>query len=465
MSAASALPYPPDEPDEIRSRARGLLTMGESLGDAGARITAERFVLAMRWSGQASAAAGEDLDALAGVTREAAVALRDGAGPLFAYGDGLDEARSTIDSLRSSYDQLMDAPAPAGERARDDAEALQAELRELRELHQEVIDRTEVDAEQTGRALEGIGRRASLSHPGATPRTGVETQLLDRLPLLQQYRIATDGSGTEAARDLADELRALLARYEREGTSSWDELAPLLDGLQRRLCDPGFAATLLDLLGADAFVRLPDLIRAAAFDSVNHQANDRLVDGVGALATALVTASHTLGLPGGLSQRFVDDLAGRELDDGVAGDDVPRGKVNQIDQIQDALAAAGLADDVAKPVANAVSAGRIAAVLDGTGKLLLVTAVTAPVVDAVQGEWGDAAVSTVTAGLSVYGAISASALAAPAIALAGLITIVTFAATSPGSRSPTTASDDPPCHTTTGASRSRRDADVPNGAG
>ncbi len=412
--------------------------MGETMGDAGAAIGTDSVILNLRWSGSASDAAVAELEALSGITREAAVALGDGAGPLFAYGDGLDEARGTIDSLRRSYDQLMDAPAPAGERARDDAEALQAELRELHRAHREVIDRTEVDAEHTGRALEAIGRRASPSHPGATPRTGVEAQLLDRLPLLHQYRIATDGWGPEAARALADDLRALLARYDRDGTGTWDDLAPLLDGLQQRLCDPGFAATLLDLLGADAFTRLPDLIRAAAFDSSNHQADDRLVDGLGALATVLVTASHTLGLPGGLSQRFVDDLAGRGLDDGVAGDDVPRGNVNEVDQIQAELAAAGLANDVAKPVANAVGAGRIAAVLDGTGKLLLVAAVAAPAIDVLQGQWEEAAVSAVGAGLAIVGTFVSGPIGWAAIGVGGIITIASLTG-KPEDRAPTAA--------------------------
>lgn len=437
MTAAGggALPYPPDDPADIRRIAGSLTSCGSFAGEAAAGVRADRDALSAGWSGEAADASGAELAVVAEIASQAADALADGTGALLVYAGALEETRFAIDSLRSAYDDVTARPLTVGdqspERARDAAEAHQSAFAELHRQHEELLDDADLAAEMAGRRLRVIAERAAPVARGADVGAAVDVSLLERLPLLREHRVATDGRGAAVADDLAEDLRRLLDEYPADGDASWEEIAPLLAVLRQRRNDPIFAAALLNLLGADAYQRIPDLIRAGAFGWSGADAEALFVGGLGALSAVLITASHTLGRPEGLSQRFLDDLTGAtpgEAEPGEAetGDGEPSDEDRQIDQVQDALSAAGLAENVAEPVARAAGAGRLAAVLDGTGKLLLVTAVAAPVVDALQGQWDEAAGSTVTAGLAVVGATVSGPVGWAALAFGGLITIVSL---------------------------------------
>ncbi len=142
---------------------------------------------------------------------------------------------------------------------------------------------------------------------------------------------------------MAAELRAHLAAAagDADDTVDWPVLASLLATMEQRSGDPVFAATLLDLLGADRFQRLPELVRASAARWSSAGTDELFLGGLSTLSAVLVTASHTVGQAGGLSDGFLTDLVGPpEQGTSVSTDE-------QIDQVQEALSAAGLAPDAA----------------------------------------------------------------------------------------------------------------------
>ncbi len=78
-------------------------------------------------------------------------------------------------------------------------------------------------------------------------------------------------------------------------------------------------------------------------------------------------------------------------------------------------------------MARGVGAGRVAALFDVAGKLLLVTALAAPIVDVLQGHYEEAAVSAVGAGLAAVGAFVPGPIGWAALTIGAVITIVSVA--------------------------------------
>jgi hypothetical protein len=252
MTAAEALPYPPDEPQLVAGaadRCRRVAAVAARVGDD---LDRDAALLAGAWSGPAALGCRAELRAATGLVRSLCDPLHRSAGALRAHGEVLAGARAQIDRLREHYDELVAVqrrqltalahdtvtPGPVRRLLAEDARAAQqCGQAVLLRRHHAVLEEVAEHARLTGRRLRAA---AEAVVPGPRGRVGAvgdqEAGLAALLPLLAAGRRAAGAGLRPPAAGSAPELvrqwwAALTPDEQARATATWPAGLGSLDGL------------------------------------------------------------------------------------------------------------------------------------------------------------------------------------------------------------------------------------------
>lgn len=220
--------------------------------------------------------------------------------------------------------------------------------------------------------------------------------------------------------------RQLLELHRRQRLARLDpaDVTPVLDRFLDAVGDEPFAAAAaLSVLGVHGVRWVYEL---AAVERGDVEAR------IGAVTGVVLVASRSVGRPGGLAHRFVDDLLARgEADPTVDGAEVPPQDVARVSELLDR---AGAGQYLVETAAKGVRSGRVGLVVNA-GRVLAIGGLAAAVVDGLAEGPVALVEGLVTGGLGVIGAFTPGPLGW-LVGGAGLLLSIAFAVGTAGGRPP-----------------------------
>jgi hypothetical protein len=252
MSAAEALPYPPDEPAVVSGAATRCARLGAVAAQAADHLVLDAAVLDTWWLGPAARGCRREMHSATALVRSLAEPLHRSAGHLRAHAAVVAEGRSAIDGQRREYDALLaelrhetsrllqdrELPGPLRRLCLDDLQsAQQAQLTALHRRHQEVLDRVAEHARQVARLLtRAAGSVLPGRSAGGIPVDAREGDLAALLPLLAAARLAAGVGSTPPAPGTPPDLvrswwAALTSDEQERAVRGWPTALGSLDGL------------------------------------------------------------------------------------------------------------------------------------------------------------------------------------------------------------------------------------------
>lgn len=252
MSAASALPHPPSDPELIEEAARRCRRVASWVDELATDVVGDASKLERTWAGPAAAACRAELERVVRLVGSLPEPLHDTAVLLLAHAARVAEARGDVDMLRVRYEEallanqremtaLLARPGVPGVVRRlqvEDCRFEQAQtLREIHARHQDVLLDLAADAARTARRVVAVATRVVRRRPLAgRPVTDLEADIVAMLPLLRVARArAGVSSGPlppgSAPRDARAWWHSLTSDEQDRLVGTWPRQLGGLDGL------------------------------------------------------------------------------------------------------------------------------------------------------------------------------------------------------------------------------------------
>ncbi len=271
METDSLFPYPPDDPERVRSLSARCRRAATRCAGAADQLSRDQGLAAGSWRGPAAAACRAELGHTARLADRLPVPLHRAALALQRFAEALVRARAAIDGVRAGYEhevaqqrsevaRLFADPAVPPQLRRLVADDLrwgqQQELGAYHRRYAAILAELEEQARAVGRSLESLAWSVlpDGSRPGGSP-ADAEPLLVGALPLLASQRnLLTDAAGIPVAGTAAGTVRqwwSLLTRDEQQRliTTSPASIGNL-DGLPARVRSSANERVLDDLLAA-----------------------------------------------------------------------------------------------------------------------------------------------------------------------------------------------------------------------
>jgi hypothetical protein len=271
MEVDDLFPYPPDDPERVRSLSARCRRAAARCAGAADQLSRNGQLTIGSWRGPAAAACRAELHLVARLADRLPVPLHRAALALARYAEALVRVRAAIDGVRAGYEhevaqqrrevaQRLTDPAVPPQLSRLVADDLRwAQQQELGAYHRRyaaILDELEEQARAVGRGLESLAWSVlpAGSRPSGSPADG-EPLFVAALPLLTAQRaLLTDGAGIPVAGTPAGTVRQWWSLLTRDEQHRLVATSPAsvgnLDGLPARVRSSANERVLDDLLAA-----------------------------------------------------------------------------------------------------------------------------------------------------------------------------------------------------------------------